>query len=644
VAGQYDHKKRPGGKQIPEAESGQDKEEQAPETEKAEPEKTQAQSQMGNQAMIAMMASGQLGGGGGGAVEIERARRKHDQEKETPGHGGEDDGGDPGPLTIEDLARSWNPGTRRSEDRPAFLEPMPGDELPPEDEAFLASVHTCADPWPLSPLSSQILDPFLQPSPEVIRIALAPWSRAAGTWAAPSLLAHLQHRLITPTAPVLQDPHGRVLPARARSGAIATCLLLGSPALRADAATTSCATVGFALELAARRYRVRAVQIVSRELEGRALPVARKIFLNELNDEAIAAIAPHRPHESTERVLATILDDLAEWEDPYSLVPALEVQPLEADPDDPLGLDTVMEEMTGGATDPEKPLFDASIHTAERLASAAARSRVLFAGTGVAIAEVAALWSSGAPASDLADVMSKFDREIAGLLQLLVEIARAAHRRSVPPVGLHAGLRRAARSLRKIRTRGTRQLVEVIGGVLPGHAALVVAEPELPDPIRAALSVGQPAEALPWLEAQPPDLDRDTALVLTRAVAGALPTDLLRPLRDIVHRWREERDDVIARAPLEIALGAAALFCGELDEAMEIADRLLDLGRRRRNGLVVAEGALLGMEVLLASGDLAALERRRHRAGHLLWRMGARGALSLLARWTPPEADDEDAA
>jgi hypothetical protein len=520
---------------------------------------------------------------------------------------------------------------------------MPDDELPPEDPEFLERVLEHPDPFPVPLSSSKVLDALLQPSPDVVRISLTDWARGAGGWARGSLTWLMLSRLVAPPAPTLQDPHGRVLLSRSRCSAIASCLLLASPTLERDPSAVASAAIDFCLELEARRHRVRTVQIMAEETKGRELPVARKLFEEHIDGEQHGSVLPRAPTEGGAIALAMTLQHLLEFEDPRSLVPELELNGPPDDDDDPLGLDSVMEEYTGGTSDHEAPVYQAAIQAAERLAAASARSRVLFAGAGVAVAEVASLWSSGAPTANLIRAMSSFDRDIAGCLQLLVEIARAAQRRSVPPAGLKTGLRRAARSLAKIRTKGERQLGEVIWGILPGNPPLYRAEATLPEEIEGALADGQPMDCYAWLEQLQPSLDRDTAMLLLRARAGMPASDLCDPLRQLHTRW-QQTDDLFATTAIAVCLGGPLLFTGRSEEALALSTDLMELGRSRRNGVLVAEGALLGMEVHEASGDTEAREHLRERAGNLTWQLGARRALPLLARWRPPEFDEEDEA
>jgi len=639
VSGRYDQKKRPGDLEQKGQEPEQEQEQESAEVETKEPEHARMQQQMGNQAMISLLTGQGLDGAGGG-VEIEHSARKREEpKKEGPQHGGDDD--PDGPLTVFDLTQSWNPGIRRSKDRPAFIEPMPDDELPPEDPEFLERVMEHPDPFPAPLASSRVLDALLQPSPDVVRVSLTDWARGAGSWARGSLTWLMLGQLVAPPAPVLQDPHGRVLLSRSRCGTIASCLLLASPTLERDPSAVTSAAIDFCLELEARRHRVRTVQVVAEETKGRELPIARKLFEEHMDGTQHASVLPRAPTAGGAIALGTTLRHLLAFEDPQSLVPVLELNGPPDDEDDPLGLDAIMEEHTGGSVDREGPVYQSAIQAAERLAAAAARSRVLFAGTGVAVAEVAGLWSSGAPTANLIQVMSSFDRDIAGCLQLLVEIARAAQRRSVPPTGLKTGLRRAARSLAEIRTKGERQLSEVIWGILPGNPPLFRVESALPEEIAGALADGQPTDAIPWLEQLPPSLDRDTAMVLLHATAGMPAPDLCDPLRQLHDRWRQT-DNLFGSTAIAVCLGGPLLFTGASEEALALSAHLMEIGRSRRNGVLVAEGALLGMEVHEAGGDTEARERLRERAGNLTWRLGARGALSLLARWRPPEFDGED--
>jgi len=333
VSGRYDQKKRPGDLEQKGAELEQEQEQEVAEVETKEPEHAKLQQQLGNQAMISLLAGQGLEVAGGG-VEIEQAVRKREApKKEGPQHGGDDDGD--GPLTVFDLTQSWNPGIRRSKDRPAFIESMPDDELPPEDPDFLEKVLDHPNPLPIPLASSQVFDALLQPSPDVVRISLTDWARGAGTWARGSLTWLMLGRLVAPPAPILQDPHGRVLLSRSRCGAVASCLLLASPTLERDPSAVTSAAIDFCLELEARRHRVRTVQVLAEETKGRELPIARKIFEEHVDGSRHGSVLPRAPTEGGAIALGTTLQNLLAFEDPVALVPELEVNGPPDDEDDP---------------------------------------------------------------------------------------------------------------------------------------------------------------------------------------------------------------------------------------------------------------------------------------------------------------------
>ena len=106
---------------------------------------------------------------------------------------------------------------------------------------------------------------------------------------------------------------------------------------------------------------------------------------------------------------------------------------------------------------------------------------------------------------------------------------------------------------------------------------------------------------------------------------------LLVPLMFLVGSYVQTMSGRQQRLQLEIQEEQALLTADSgIDYALNVA----------RNGLLVAEAALLGMEAHLARDDQDALDDLRLHAGNLCWRMGATGGLSLLARWRP--AEDED--
>jgi hypothetical protein len=614
-------------------------EEEAAEKEAPETEQSRLQNQMGNQAVqqiVATQGSGD-GGGGAGGVEIEMARRRAAAERQAQDFGGDPEPADGGPLTELDLTRSWNPGTPQSADRPKFLEAMPEDELPPEDASFLELVARAPTRFVRS---SAVNDALLQPSPGILAISLRGWNRGVSRFVGSSLDRRAHAALLTTSAPLLQDPHGRVLLSRARNASLASSALARSPVLGAAPEATLCAYVNFALELESRDFRVRGARLALGDAE--ELPTATGLLTTLLAGSPAGTVRLTRLADPALSDLAVVLQTVLSLSDPSGIIPQLTEAAPEEEEEDPLGLESVLQAMTGGAKVPSDALFKTAIQGAERLASATTLTRVRFAGSALAIADVSQLWSAGAPSESLLGVMREVDKDTAACLQLLLDIARAAQRRTVAPRGLAVGLRRAAVALTRARERGVALLSEVIGGVLPGEPRWREVPPAQPDPLAEAWSDGDPAAAIPWLRSLPPSLERDAAITLTRVVIETDAEAMCGPLRDLRDAALVHQDPGLASA-LGVCLGATLLAAGGVDEALALANEQLAHGRNRRSGVVVAEGALLGIEALLARGDQPAANHLRVTTGAFLWNIGARGGLSLLARWLAPDAEPEHA-
>ncbi|MEQ1507951.1 MAG: hypothetical protein ABMB14_37330, partial [Myxococcota bacterium] len=126
--------------------------EQAPETTQA---RDAAQDALGNQGVAEMLGVSAPRPGEAGFASDARSART---ESQGPQLGG-DDVPDDGPLTLDDLVRSWNPTTRKGQDTDAdALDPL--EELPPEDEALLARVADAAPPAsPPTPGPDRALQP-----------------------------------------------------------------------------------------------------------------------------------------------------------------------------------------------------------------------------------------------------------------------------------------------------------------------------------------------------------------------------------------------------------------------------------------------------------------------------------------------------
>ena len=608
-----------------------------PELEAPQPEHSRQQALLGNQAVMDILSSG-----GGIDIEVPELAIRHDSDKESGQFGGEDEPIDDGPLTSLELTRSWNPGTKKITDRTAFAEPMPDDDLPPEDEAFVRRVRGLPLGAPLPP--AQGLDALVQPSTRVVAASLAAWARGVETWTDGSLLHRAAFRAFAPSAPFLQDPHGSVLIARARVGALGTWLLLDCPVLASGANVATAALVDFCLELHGRQGVVQDVRVDAASHKG--LPVAAEILAERLQSEAHGHVRAEPPEGPVADALLRTLTWLLDFEELAGLIPKLDApEPNGPDPDDPLGLDAILEEMTGGPVDiPAAATYQAALLGAERLANASASTRVQFAGTGLAIADVARLWSSGAPVANLLHAMSLIDREVQRCLQLLVEIGRACKGRTVPPAGLHNGLRRAARAIDGVRSGGRDLLSGIVAGILPPGAVVPPLDFDEPDdPLSQAWADGLPGDAVPWLQSLPDSLDRDAAVVFTRAAAGADAASLLPQLDALEKRAEAMGRPAIARMA-SVCRGPCLLATERLDEALDLAHAGIEIGTTRRNGMTLAEAALLGIEALHRKGDGAGADDLRLHAGQRLWHMGADAGLTLLARWAPPSSEPEEDA
>ena len=617
-------------RQQPEAD--QEQEQQV----EVEPEHARMQNQLGNQGVASLL----LGRGGPGlagtsGIEVEaRQRRKKQPAKEAPEMGGDDEPVD-GPLTVVDLSQSWNPGIKRQKERPKFIEPMPDDELPPEDPDFLDAVSEGPDPDPVPLPATWLADALLQPSPELISSSLSAWSRCASDWIGDAPFQRSIGALIRPPCALLQDPWARVLPLRTRVGALTTLALAAGPALDCATPAANCAFIGILLEIEARESAIRLARSQAQQIE-RGLPSAATIF-GEIVKAAPARVRPATFGPQALKALSGSLDRLLDFQDPRLLVPSLAAPEAVREDDDPLGIDDVIAEFTGGRPDPSASLFQAAVQGAERLAAKAAHTRVQFAGVGAAVARAANLWSSGMPTENLGLIMRVIDRETAGVLQLLVEIARAAQGRTVAPKGLHTGLVRAARALTKARHKGRGLLAQVVCGILPGEPALPSDARSAPDDLSGALAEGDMRRVVSFLDPLPDTLPNRAARCCLGIAAGAEATSAAPRLAKL-RKEALKSDDRIAGI-LGILLGACHFRMRDYGAALELSHDQLRIGAERRNALLIADASMLATEAHLQLGDVVAAEAARRRGGRLVWRGGARGPLSLLARWRPPEED-----
>ena len=157
------------------------------------------------------------------------------------------------------------------------------------------------------------------------------------------------------------------------------------------------------------------------------------------------------------------------------------------------------------------------------------------------------------------------------------------------------------------------------------------------DPLLGAWADGRPGDALGWLRRQPQDLPRDAAIALLRVGAGEPAERLVDPLIDVVEAARATRP-LLAEAAAVLA-SAASVWAGRWEDAEALARGHIALGHARRNGLLLAAGALTVMEVHHHRGAASARDDARYAAAKATWHMGQQAATTALLRWTAPEAD-----
>jgi len=635
MARPLDHDKR---KAAPVKDAGaQEQEETAPEREAPEPEHSRLQNQIGNSGLAAILADQQQGHDGEGQGGASLQRRA---ELKGPTHGGDDDVVDDGLLTVEELLGSANPGTSAGDDRPAFAEAIPDEELPPEDEELLASLPS--EPEPIALPATRAVDALLQPSTTVIGASLSDWSAGVARWSSPTLPWRAVAAMLRPAAPALQDPSGFVLAGRARAAAIATWVLLESPALAADPSPATAALANFCLECEGRRSILRAVDATASS-SSKKMPLAARLF--EIDPaEAPTHLRPQPLNREARTWLLVTIEALVALPNASMLVPPAEaMEPLDAedDDDDPLGLDNVLRELTGGEVDPDAGAMRSIMASAEGLASLSRRARIAFAGLAHILRDVGATWSHGAPHRELLEVLNRLDEALVEALQILVDVARATQAKRFAPSVLGKGLVRGARAIERAIRATHDPLVGIVSGLLPAGAAPTPVPQTPQDALHSALSEGQPANALPWLAKHEERDEARIASAFVRVAAGQPPAVLIPALRE-THDHAVSLDEHGLASVAHIVLGPLLLGAGDAEGALAIAEEQLALGLSRRNGILAAQAHLLQLDALVALGREAELPPIRRRVANALWRMGARGPLSLVLRQRPEPEELEE--
>jgi hypothetical protein len=323
--------------------------------------------------------------------------------------------------------------------------------------------------------------------------------------------------------------------------------------------------------------------------------------------------------------------------DPTTLVPRLlDVPEDQPDPEDEFGLDTVLQEMTGGRPDRGEPIFRAATQTAEKIAASSAWLRARTASLAALIVATVQPLGGANPKGTLEPVIKQVDADTQLALQICLEVARASNRRTLAPPALHNGLKRAAAQVVKSYRAAISGCARVAAAMVPGSPQLVPIPPVPPDPLAEAWHDGDPSRALQWLGSLPQSLDREAALTFTRLAALSDPEEAIVELDRLLD---VARSDAALSYAARIALGGALLWDGQPERALQIAEHHRLTAEPRRNGILYAEAALLGVESLRMLDRAEEAEALRIAAAKRLISWGARGPVSLLARWSPPDAD-----
>ncbi len=560
------------------------------------------------------------------------ARRKKAHEKEGQDYGGEDAPADEGAITEVELAAGWNLGTVQPSDRAKQVGGLLGEELPPEDESWLSQFDD------VPPSQDPTLDGLIQPSLDAVAGAMSGWLRGVARVTATSPGARARGWLTTRSAPLLQDPFGRLVLGRARAAALGMISLLSAPfGFPEDPRRAH--LVRLVLELEAREPSLRAAAIAHGDKP--ELPSATALFglLCPSSDVDAEPKAEDDPSPASRQVFEAALTEMIRFPDPTTLVPRLlDVPPDEDDPDDEFGIDAVIAEMTGGRADRAEPVYRAAVQAAEKTAVTCAWLRARQASVAALIVELAALIGAPPPRSRLDAIVARVDSETQSGLQICLEVARAANRRSLAPPALHNGLKRATAVVVKANRNATNAYAGVAASLVPG-APQLPPPPLVPrDPLAEAWHDGAPTDAIAWLETLPPTADRAAAIAFTQIAVQSNPEDAIGELDRLIQLC--PHDPALAWAA-RIALGAALLWDGQPDRAAAIAAHHRSHAESRRNGILYAEATLLLVEALVAVGRPDEAEAVRVEGGAKLAAWGARGALTLLARWTPPAANDD---
>lgn len=609
--------------------------EQEQDSEKSEKkEGLSQQNQYGNQAVANMLGMSGVSPGSGGVSTMPSIRSASETEAGDVQYGGDEDDDDDTPITVEELTKSWNPKTKKKEDTLRFIESMPEDELPPEDPDFIQQVKSTR----ATHSSAQTtIDGLIEPSTLLISSSLSRWCTGIQLWSSKQTIFEVIGATISPPAPFLQDRSSRILHGRARSAAIGTCLLLQSPVLMGPARIQNALFIDYCMELYGRNHRLQNILKQTEESDIR-IPKSSTLFLEEVGATSGSAEARDLCPDAAAQIKWVLYEMLA-FRDPAVFIPDLSPkEPTKFVDEDPLNLDAILaEHTTVKDSDPNKRRYAQGLKSAEKMAQLTTQTRVRLAAACILISEVSDLWLKGAPNQTLHSITQSVDQQTEDILRMLVEIAQATKKESIPLRGIQNGLTRAARALSDLRNRIIATLTMVAASVLPSPPTFEYKRLATSTPLATALADGVPMQAMPWLESLPKSFEHDVSQVFLRGIAGGTAEELLPQFRNLFRKSisRQEKTEEWLQQLLDIALGVCALRAGALDQALDSAKRQKTVGRNRRNGILIAQASLLAMESLHRQGEVKNAEEYRLRGAQDCWALGSRGGLTLLARWTP---------
>jgi hypothetical protein len=527
---------------------------------------------------------------------------------------------------LDWLVRGWiEPDTvQRVHGDPEFRRP-----LGPEDDRIRAKVMAGAV-TDLPPTGEA--DARMQPDGSAVCGELRPYLSQSGRSGTTSVLHRSWSAMLYPVAPVLMVP-GRPVLGRARVAALASLLLVDGGLLSGWGAGRE-PLLATLLDLACRGHWVQRARQVALALPQRptALATSEPLLANFTHGK----VKPHPLPRDARGHFRALVGELVGALTPGHVTPGLG-DPAATLPGDDARL-------------PLDRVYERGMRAAQRLACACLRIQVHAAGVAAAIAEATTTWQSGAPRIELRAALAQLDEEVGWATHLLAEIARAIQRRSVQPNGVRNGLRKVAATVDQAFLEFIDAVEPLLGGAIPATPDLwaPIHALALGDPLAEAWQRSSPMEAVPWLLGQPASVDRDLAVIFTRAGAGVfagLGVELF-----MLSRRPELKTRPTLFAAADLVAASAALHDRSYEPALILSQETYDMALQRRNGVLLAASALGMMEAYFRMEQPDRAEQIRLEASRVCRQLRNAAGLTLLLRWReadepedePEEFDDDD--